>query len=251
MKFASIFTFCLLLPSTVFAGPGGKIAKAVFETFWGRMLLGILIVVLLPLIAWVAIKEHFAKKRALKHLGIVGSALPDFQWIKIRKRVKDCFTRVHDSWDKTDVSAAADWMTPWYWQNQQLVYLDRWEREGLVNCCEVFKIKKMFPILFSYQSEQDQPGEGSELAVIIEAKMTDYLMRKSDGKVIEGSTRKKDVERIWSFTFENGQWLVSDIDEGSNSLAYVDMMKNLPAIADHFPSGRDVAHSSSSSDGEQ
>ncbi|MDB4464650.1 hypothetical protein N9077_01450 [bacterium] len=81
--------------------------------------------------------------------------------------------------------------------------------------------------------------------------MTDYLMRKSDGKVIEGSTRKKDVERIWSFTFENGQWLVSDIDEGSNSLAYVDMMKKLPAIADHFPSGRDVAHSSSSSDGDQ
>ena len=125
-------------------------------------------------------------------------------------------------------------MTSWYWQNQQLVYLDRWEREGLINECEVFKINKMVPLLFSYQSENGVPGEGSELAVLIEAHLTDYLMRKSDCAVIEGSEKKKDIERIWSFTYQSGRWLVSDIDEGSNSLAYVEMMKSVPAIEDVF-----------------
>lgn len=238
MKFASIFTFLLLLPATVMAGPGGKIAKAIFETFWGKVLLGFLTLVLLPLILWVMLKEYRAKKRALKHLQVVGSAMPEFQWIKLRKRVKDCFTRIHDSWSKADVSTASDWMTSWYWQNQQLVYLDKWEREGLVNECEVFKINKMNPILFSYQEMDGKPGEGSELAVLIDATMTDYLVRKTDGKIVEGSAKKKDVERVWNFTYEDGRWLVSDIDEGSNSLSYVEAMKEVPPIEEVFEPAR-------------
>lgn len=158
----------------------------------------------------------------------------DFQWIKLRKRVKDCFTRVHDSWSKAGVSIASEWMTSWYWQNQQLVYLDRWEREGLINECEVFKVNKMIPTLFSYQAEDGNPGEGSELAVLIEANMTDYLMRQSDGTIVEGSQKRKDIERIRSFTYLEGKWVVSDIDEGSNSLAYVEMMKSVPAIEEVF-----------------
>ena len=234
MKFASILSFILIFPSTALAGPGGKIAKAAFETFWGKVILSLIIIVLLPLIIYVLYKERGAKKRALNHLQIVGSSLPDFQWIKVRKRVKDCFTRVHDSWSKTDVSTASQWMTSWYWQNQQLIYLDRWEREGLINECEVFKINKLIPILFSYQSQDGILGEGSELAVLIEAKMTDYLMQKDNGTVVEGSKKKKNIERIWSFTYENNQWIVSDIDEGSNSLAYVEMMKSVPAIEEVF-----------------
>lgn len=238
MKFASLLTFLLLLPTTVLAGPGGKIAKAVFETLWGKVILGFLILVLLPLILWVNFKEYRAKKRALRHLQVVGASLPEFQWIKLRRRVKDCFTRIHDSWSQADVSTASDWMTTWYWQNQQLVCLDKWEREGLVNECEVFKINKMNPLLFSYQENDGVPGEGSELAVLIEASMTDFLLRKSDGAIVEGSSKKKDVARIWSFTFEKGRWLVSDIDEGANSLAYVAMMKQVPAIENVFEPDR-------------
>ncbi len=33
------------------AGPGGKIASAAFETFWGRAILAVLTILFLPLIA--------------------------------------------------------------------------------------------------------------------------------------------------------------------------------------------------------
>ena len=56
----------------------------------------------------------------------------------------------------------------------------------MVNVCEVDKINLVKPILFSFRSDGKTPGEGSELAVLIEARMTDYLKRKSDGKVVEG-----------------------------------------------------------------
>jgi len=84
--------------------------------------------------------------------------------------------------------------------------------------------------LFSFRGDKKIPGEGSELAVLIEAKMKDYLERKSDGKLIEGSRKKKNVERVWSFTFEKGNWVVSNIDEGTNSHEYIEMMKTVPKI---------------------
>lgn len=102
-----------------------------------------------------------------------------------------------------------------------------WLRESKNGGCWHNHIK---PILFSFRGDKKIPGEGSELAVLIEAKMKDYLERKSDGKLIEGSRKKKNVERVWSFTFEKGNWVVSNIDEGTNSHEYIEMMKTVPKI---------------------
>jgi hypothetical protein len=62
--------------------------------------------------------------------------------------------------------------------------------------------------MFAFRGNGKKPGEGSELAVLIDARMKDYLERRNDGKVIEGSKKKKDVERVWSFTYENEKWVV-------------------------------------------
>jgi Tim44-like domain len=228
--FNILLFFLLFWPGYVFAGPGGKIAKAVTETFWGKVLLIGVTIFFLPLILYILLKEYRAKKRVFKDLKVASKVSPDFDWIKLRKRIQDCFHRVHAAWEKSDVSEANEWMTDWYWQNQQMVYLDRWERDGLVNICEVDKINHIKPILFSLRGDKNIPGEGSELAVLIEAKMKDYLERKSDGKLIEGSKKKQNVERVWSFTFEKGNWVVSNIDEGTNSLEYIEMMKTVPKI---------------------
>ena len=220
----------LFFPAFAIAGPGGKIARVIGETLWGKIILICLLIFFLPLIIYVFIKENRAKKRVLKDLNIISKVSPDFDWIKLRKRIQDCFYRVHAAWEKSDVSEASEWMTDWYWQNQQMVYLDRWERDGLVNICEVDTIGSIKPILFAFRGDEGKPGEGSELAVLIEARMKDYLERKSDGKLVEGSRKKKNVERVWSFTYENGKWVVSNIDEGSNSLEYIEMMKTVPKI---------------------
>jgi hypothetical protein len=228
--FNILIFFVIFYPAFAFAGPGGKIAKAVAETFWGKVILFGLTIFFLPLIIYVLLKEYRAKKRVLNDLKILAEISPDFEWIKLRKRIQDCFYRVHAAWEKTDVSVASEWMTDWYWQNQQMVYLDRWERDGLVNICEVDKINCIKPIMFSFRSDQKNPGEGSELAVLIEASMKDYLERKCDGNLVEGSRKKKNVERVWSFTYANDKWVVSNIDEGSKSLEYIDMMKTVPNI---------------------
>ena len=68
------------------------------------------------------------------------------------------------------------------------------------------------------------------VVIAFEAKMKDYLLNRSSGKVVEGSKRFKDVETIWSFIMDDGQWKVSDIEDGAMSMAYAKLVSDLPDI---------------------
>ena len=211
------------------AGPGGKIARAVFESFWGKVLLGVLVIIFLPLIIYVLIKEKLAERRTKKDLRFMAGYSPLFEWLKIRERAKDCFLRVHSGWENEDLSGVSAWMTDWYWQNQQQVYLNKWKDNGLVNICSVQKIIGIKPLLFVHRN-QGAEHEGSLVVVSIEAHMQDYLEERNTGDVVEGSKNFKDVETVWSFTLENGQWKVSDIEESDMTLAYAKEVAGLPRI---------------------
>jgi hypothetical protein len=211
------------------AGPGGTIAGAVAKTFWGKVAIAALFVFFLPLIIYVNIKEKISERRARSDLRYMAAYDPHFDWLKLRERIQDCFFRIHSAWSKEDVSEASEWMTDWYWQNQQMVYLNRWEQEGLINHCAVKRIKSIRPLLFVHRNDTG-PHDGSLLAVSITADMQDYLARRGGGEVVEGDRKWKDVETIWSLTMENGNWKVSNIEEGCSSLEYAKLVKELPPI---------------------
>lgn len=235
-----LVSLLLFYPVMALAGPGGKIAIVVAGTFWGKVILVGLIIFFLPLIIYILIKQFFAKIRVYRDLRFVANICPAFEWIKLRERIKDCFHRVHAAWEKSDISEAKNWMTDWYWQNQQMVYLDRWERDGLVNICEVYKVNYIKPIFFSYRGDDGKIGNGSSLAVLISANMMDYLETIADRELIEGIRKKRDIERIWSFTYENEKWVVSNIDEGFNSLEYIEMMESVPKVQETLKFSQDV-----------
>ncbi len=137
-----MFFFSFDCGRTAFAGPGGKIASAVFETFWGRVVLGILAIIFLPFACYVMINERIAEHRTRKDLRFMTSYSLLFEWLKVQERAKDCFYRVHSGWENEDLSNVSGWMTDWYWQNQQQVHLERWKRKGLINICYVKKNNK-------------------------------------------------------------------------------------------------------------
>ena len=221
--------FILIAVEPGLAGPGGKIARAAFETFWGRVVLGILTIVFLPYITYVVVREKLSERRARKDLRFMANYNSLFEWLKIQERAKDCFYRVHSGWQKEDLSEVSNWMTDWYWQNQQLAHLDRWKREGLVNICDVKKITKIKPLLFVHRNQSEE-HEDSMVVISIEANMKDYLQNRNTGKLAEGSKRYKSVETIWTFTLANSVWKVSDIEEDSMSLEYAKLVNELPQI---------------------
>jgi len=66
-----LFTLTLLSIQPAFAGPGGAIAKAAVDTFWGRVITGLIVIFFLPLILSFWLKETLAIRRARKDLAFV------------------------------------------------------------------------------------------------------------------------------------------------------------------------------------
>jgi hypothetical protein len=212
-----------------YAGPGGQIAKVIAKTFWGKMVLGLLTLILLPIGIYLYIKQKLAERRVYKDLRYMAQYDPYFEWLRAKERILDCFYRIHSAWKEEDVSEACEYMTDWYWQNQQLVYLDRWHRESLYNVCEVKKVRIVRPLLFIHRND-DVAHEGSLLVVSITANMKDYLVQRETDKVVEGDRKFKGHETIWTFTLVEGQWRVSNIEEAGCEFDYIFRVKNLPRI---------------------
>ena len=211
------------------AGPGGKIARVAFETFWGRIILVALIIIFMPLIIMILFQEKRAEKKARKDLRFMANHDPRFDWLKIQERAKDCFFRVHSGWEREDLTSVSDWMTDWYWQNQQMVHLDKWKKEGLVNICTVRMSTYFKPLLFVHRNSRLE-HEDSIVVISIKAQMEDYLQNRETKKIVEGSKGFKWVETVWTFTMENGTWKVSNIEEGAMATAYAKLVKELPDI---------------------
>ena len=212
-----------------YAGPGGQIAKLLAKTFWGKMVLGLLTFILLPVGIYLYIKQKAAERRAFKDLRYMAQHDPNFEWLRAKKRILDCFYRIHSAWKEEDVSKACEYMTDWYWQNHQLVYLDRWHREGLRNVCAVKKIRVIQPLLFIHRNE-DAAHEGSLLVVSITANMMNCLVKRETDEVVEGGRKFKDQAAIWTFVLVRGQWRVANIEAAECEFDYIFQAKNVPRI---------------------
>jgi len=217
--------FIFIQPAYI--GPGGRVAQLIANTFWGKMALALLTLNLLPIGVYLYIKQRLAQQRAYKDMKLMARDDPNFDWPQARARILDCFYRVHCAWNEEDVSGACEYMTDWYWQNQQLVHLDRWHREDLRNICEVKKIRSVRPLLFIHRSD-GAAHEGSVLVVSITANMQDYRLQRQTDSMVEGDRKFKNKETIWTFALVEGQWRVSNIEEAGCEFDYIIQVKNVP-----------------------
>jgi hypothetical protein len=224
---AIVVVLLVAAPEAALAGPGGKIAAAVAKTFWGRVALAALVVLFLPLILYVLVREWLAARRTHRDLRRLRSLQPAFDWLMLKDRVIECFHRVHAAWRKEDMAQASQWMTDWYWQNQQLAHLDRWAEQGLVNRCTVKSVGRIRPLHLACR-DSDGLMSGSRVVVAVTAKMEDYLEERATGRVVEGEKGYKDVESVWSFELQGGSWRVANIEEDSLTLVYAQMGNELP-----------------------
>jgi len=225
----AVIAVLTLGPDPALAGPGGKIASAFAKTFWGKVVLGVLTIVLLPLIIYVVVREHLAGRRALRDLARLRALDPAFDWLILKDRVTECFHRVHAAWRKEDMAQASDWMTEWYWQNQQLAHLNRWAEQGLVNRCTVKSVGRIRPLFLACRNT-DGDFSGSRLVVSITARMEDYLEDRASGKVVEGKKGYQATETVWTFALHRGLWRVATIEDDSVSLMYARMVNEVPEM---------------------
>lgn len=211
----------------MYAGPGGTVVKAIFKTWWGKVLLSILGIIFLPLTIYVYFREYFAVKNCKKQLLELGKRNKDFSWLNLDKNVRNIFNRVYIAWNNQDLKEASSYISHWYWQNQQLVHLDEWKKENLRNVCKVDGIKSVKPLYLEISEQENL--EGSRIAFLITANIMDYLKSNDTHKIVQGSNKYDDEEKIWVMEYTDGQWVLDDIQDGQLSLAFAKTKNIIPA----------------------
>ncbi len=221
-----VTVFLCLDPELALAGPGGAIVKGVFKTWWGKALLTLLAIILAPLTIYIYLKEYFEVRKNRKILQDLGTLNRDFSWLTLDKNVRTIFQRVYKAWNQGDLEEASSLISPWYWQNQQIIHLNDWEKRNLKNVCNVQSISSVKPLYLDITDEENL--EGSRIAFSITANIRDYLMHKETKKVVEGSKKFDDEEKIWIMEYTEGKWLLDNIETGDNSLVYAKLTNVIP-----------------------
>lgn len=107
----------LLYVEPVLAGPGGTVAKALFKTWWGKLLMLILAILLFPLLLYIRVVEFFKIRKTKKQLVKIAKKNKDFSWLNLNKNISNIFTRTYEAWSNEDMSEVKNYVNNWYWQN--------------------------------------------------------------------------------------------------------------------------------------
>ncbi len=213
---AFLIGLLLLAPASAQAGPGGEIVELAFKTTIGKIILGILAIIFLPLIIYVYVREMIGVRRTKADLKQLAQQYPEFAWKSIDARVREIAQRLYTAWDSGDLANCfADLSPDYFWAQQEI--LDRWREEGKHNVVELKKVKQIKPLFVRTEDEESL----SILAISITMNLRDYLLNTRTGKIIKG--RKKvvtDHEAVWILVLDENRWMLHSIEEGTDSLSY-------------------------------
>lgn len=210
----------------VLAGPGGTVAKALFKTWWGKLLMLLLAIILLPVLIYAKIVEFFKIRKTKKQLVEIGFKNKDFSWLNLNKNISNIFTRTYEAWSNEDMSEVKNYVNNWYWQNQQLVVLDKWKSENVKNICNLESIKKIKPLYIEITDEED--FKYSKIVVLITASIEDYLVNRDTYKIVKGGRGYINESHIWVMEYDGKNWLLDNIADEDYSLAYLKTQNLIP-----------------------
>lgn len=211
----------------VYAGPGGAIAKGLFKTWYGKLLLIVLMIIFLPLIIYAKTREYFAVRKNKKQLANLSRINRDFNWLDLEKNTKNVIQRVYEAWSKEDMERVSEYVSPWYWRNQQLVYLDQWKENDQQNICKLARVESIKPLYLEISDNENL--EGSKIAFGIMLEVEDYLVNRTTQEVVQGRKGFDSEEKVWIMEYTEGKWLLDDIREGSYTLAFAKLPNVIPS----------------------
>lgn len=143
---ATLLLFLVLVTtSAALAGPGGQFAKAIAKTWPGKIALGVLFLILLPLGLYVMTREALEVRKTRRDLAELAKTRDYFDWASIEARIEEAAAVIGEAWSSGDLEEVADYMTRDYHESQQAL-LDRWRLEGKQNVYTFHDINKIKPL---------------------------------------------------------------------------------------------------------
>ena len=220
-----------LTPEVAWAGPGGIIKSAAYSPL-GRIVIGILTLIFLPVILYYSARGAINVHRTRRDLARLATLYPQYRWLDLKVRVTETFHWVWSAWTRQKMDLASDYTTHWYWQNQQL-RLEEWAERGLENVCHLKGITGITPLFVQHVEAND--GEGSRVVLGIKARVVDYLVERSSGRVVQGDKKEGELETIWTFKRADGAWRLDLIEDSVQEWAYLLTPNEVPASVASVP----------------
>ena len=213
----------LAVPETAWAGPGGVFVKAAAKSIWGKIALGVLAVIFMPLILYVVIGERIGIYRSRKALGELAKTRPEFDWTGVREQASEAITDIYAVWESGDLSSVQHHMTRQFYASQQEL-LERWRDEGKRNVIDLHKISRLSPLFVRTETAESY----STLALLLDATVVDYLEDTATRKVLKGKkSRDSSFQAVWVFAHVNGRWRVARIEEGNTSFGFAKLKNEI------------------------
>lgn len=238
--FIIIITLIVVFSDSLLAAPGGKIlsskgSKMFLERvfyyltknplFW--FLAVLMIILLLPFIIYNYIIELYSITKSKKQLSKVSKLNQEFNWLKIKANLRKIFISVHEAWNNQDLEQTNNYISNWYKETQQTLYLDSWKKNEKQNITNIKNISKIVPIYF-YQSNFHK-FEGSYLVVKFRVNIEDYLIDVATNMIIDGEKGYKYMDVYWTFIFTQNGWKLDHIEDLDSSKDYLSIKKNTEA----------------------
>lgn len=221
-RLLSLVALFALYVVEIMASPGGRIARDLFDNPIGKVIAIVLAIIFFPIMIRSYIRRKKAYKNTRKKLALLSKIdFELFDEINLKNRMTDVFTRVHKAWSERDLDNCETYMTNWYRQNQQSVFLDEWDKKGMMNVCTIKELKSVKPI--HLRLSQNDNFEGSRIMYAIDANMEDYLVNVEDTSIVEGKKEFNDVETVWTLKLEDNSWKVDNIEQSEMVLNYMKM----------------------------
>ncbi len=199
------------------------------QSIWGKVVIYVALLAATAAFFFIKLQAKFSEARAANDLRFMAKHSSIFEWGHVKARVGDCFYRYHAPWRAGELDETNVWMSESYWRDFKQLFLDRIEKEGLVNVCNIKTIKEIKPLLFIHRNVGGK-DERSKLVVCVSAKLRNYLSALATGELVEGSKEYHDTKTIWSFEVVNGNWVITNIEDMSASSGYLKLVSGLPKI---------------------
>jgi hypothetical protein len=220
---AVVVLLLLVMPETAWAGPGGAFAKAAAKTVWGKIALGVLGVIFLPLILYVFIGEWIGINRTKKALIELAKVRPEFDWQLVSEQAKAAITDVYAVWESGDLEPVEHHLLPQYYSSQQQL-LERWQEEGKRNVIDLHKISGLKPLFVRTETDESY----AMIAVLLNATVIDYLEDTKTRKLLKGKKhRDPSFQAVWVFAYMNERWRVARIEEGNTSFGFAKLKNEI------------------------
>ncbi len=212
----AFFAVLLFLPETAYAAPGGLIKEAA-KTTWGKVIFALTLLFFLPLIVVYSMKRALWLRRTRRALERLETVDPRYDSLRLKEAVTQVFHWVYSAWDQKKMTLAANYVTPWYMENQQLL-LDKWQRDGVENIFSDVRLKEIRPLYVC----RDKENSGRDRIVFeIDAELRDYLVEKATGNVVQGDKTLGELCSVWHFAWQEDRWVLTMIEEAGTALGYL------------------------------